>query len=173
MVGTTSGRDRRPELPLLTPREIGERLAADPPGRPIALVFGPERSGLNNDELARCGLLVRIPSAARQPTLNLAQAVLILGYELYLARAAAPPAEEAGAVAPPATAAELEGLFGHLRRALEAFGFARDDTAEGVLRDLRSLAARSGPSSREVAILRGICRRALRALERSGGGSAR
>ena len=65
-----------------------------------------------------------------------------------------------------ATAAEIEGLFAHLREVLDAVGFARDDTTEAVVRDLRRLAGRAALSRREVAILRGICRRTLHAVSR-------
>src|SRR6202049_3007496 len=84
--GTPSPRDRRQAVPLIGPRELPERLAADPPGTPVALVFGPEVGGLTNEDLACANLVVSIPCAPLQPTLNLAQAVLILAYELYQAR---------------------------------------------------------------------------------------
>jgi tRNA/rRNA methyltransferase len=90
VVGTTSTRDRRQAAPLIGPRELPEQLAADPPGTPVALVFGPEVGGLTNEELACANLVVRVPCAPVQPTLNLAQAVLILAYELYQARLEAP-----------------------------------------------------------------------------------
>lgn len=167
VVGTTSGRGRELPAPLLTPRELPRHLAGDPPSTPTALLFGPEASGLTNDELALCGLLVRIPSSARQPTLNLAQAVLIVTYELYAAgqdNLAEHPGGE-----PAATGREIEQLFDQLAPLLHQIGFARDDTFTGVLRDLRQLAARGGPTSREVQILRGICRRSRHALEARDG----
>jgi tRNA (cytidine32/uridine32-2'-O)-methyltransferase len=67
---------------------------------------------------------------------------------------------------PPASTAELDGLFGQFAALLGRIGFARDDSFPGVLRDLRQLAARAGPTSREVRILRGICRRTGHAVER-------
>ncbi len=169
VVGTTSSRDRRWEVPVVVPRELPARLAADPPGTPTALLFGPEVGGLTNDELALASLLVTIPCSPVQPTLNLAQAVLLLAYELFQARAGggeAPPPASVGRPEPPAATAELDGLFGQAAELLQRVGFARDDSFTGVLRDLRRLAARATPTSREVAILRGICRRTGRALER-------
>lgn len=164
VVGTTSARDRRLDVPVLTPRELPDFLAQDPPGTPTALVFGPEVGGLTNEELALAGAVVTVPCAPVQPTLNLAQAVLILAYEVFLAsgQAPAPP----GRLEPPAATAEVEGLFAHLTGVLARIGFDRDDSFAGVLRDLRQLAARAALSGREVRILRGICRRAERALER-------
>jgi len=206
VVGTTSTRDRRQAVALIGPRELPECLASDPPGTPVALVFGPEVGGLTNQELALANLVVTIPCAPRQPTLNLAQAVLILAYELYqpardssgrgrmaiTGHAAAAASKECrdwrqaeprpaggrrsrgqaeargplmpGAADAPATSAEVDGLFDHAAAVLGRIGFERDSTFSGVLRDLRAAAARARLSSRETAILRGICRRALHAL---------
>lgn len=170
VVGTTSSRDRRWEVPVVTPRELPAHLAEDPPGTPTALLFGPEVGGLTNDELALASVLVTIPCSPVQPTLNLAQAVLIVAYELFQARLPAgqalPPPDSVGRPEPPATTGELDGLFAHATEVLQRVGFERDDSFAGVLRDLRRLAARAGPTSREAAILRGICRRTQRALER-------
>ena len=174
LVATSSARGRALDRPPLAPRDLPALLAADPPGTRTALVFGGERSGLSIDELARCDPLVTIPASARQPTLNLSQAVLILAYELWTAGrdAGGPGAMPAPATAagpqvtpPPAAAAgEVEGLFGQLEPLLREIGFARDDTFDSVLRDLRRLAARAALSSHEVTVLRGICRRGRNAL---------
>jgi TrmH family RNA methyltransferase len=158
VVGTTSARGRSEAT--VTPRELAAELAADP-GPATALVFGPEASGLTVPELARCSRVVRVPCAATQPTLNVAQAVLLLAYELHLAR---PAGAQAASAEPRAADGEVEALFGQLRPLLETVGFARDDTFEGVVRDLRRAAARAALTEREVAILRGICRRAAHRL---------
>lgn len=177
VIGTTSTRDRRQAVPLIGPRELPVRLAADPPGTPVALVFGPEVGGLTNEELACANLVVSIPCAPLQPTLNLAQAVLILAYELYQARLGDPRLMLAGvtgvtgvagvATEVPATSADVDGLFDQAAAVLRRIGFDRDSTFPGVLRDLRAAAARAHLSEREAAILRGICRRAGHALARS------
>lgn len=178
VVGTTSTRDRRiaPNVPLLTPRELPAVLDKDPPDLPTALVFGPEPSGLTADELARLSPLVSIPCSPAQPTLNLAQAVLILAYELFLHRLEQGEAEAAterrdpGDVEPdelPATIDRIEGLLGHAREVMGSVGFDRDDTFEATLRDLRRLASRSAITGHEIAILRGVCRRTLHALRRA------
>jgi TrmH family RNA methyltransferase len=162
VVGTTSTRDRRLGIPFLTPRELPAWLAQDSPDTPTALVFGPEVGGLTNEELALAGAVVTIPCSPVQPTLNLAQAVLIVAYELFIARGdtqAGDAWEE-----PPAAAEEIDGLLGHAADVLAEVGFARDDSFPGVLRDLRRLAARAAPASRDVRILRGICRRVQGAL---------
>jgi TrmH family RNA methyltransferase len=162
VIGTTSTRDRRLGIPLLAPRELPGWLAQGGPDVPTALVFGPEVGGLTNEELALASAVVTIPCSPVQPTLNLAQAVLILAYELFQARG-----DEAAPVAPPeppASAAEIDGLLEHAAQVLQKVGFARDDSYQGVLRDLRRLAARAAPDSRDVRILRGICRRIEGAL---------
>jgi len=169
VIGTTSARDRRLGVPLLTARELPGFLAEDPPGTETALVFGPEVGGLTNEELAFASAVVTVPCALAQPTLNLAQAVLVLAYELHLASGAAPALPDFRQ--PPATAAEVEGLFSHLTPVLARAAFDRDTSFTGVLRDLRALAARARLSAREVAILRGICRRIDRALRQASEGS--
>lgn len=170
-VGTTSSRDRALVGPTLTARELPAVLAGDPVGTPTALVFGPERSGLTTDELACLSPLVRIPTRAVQPTLNLSQAVLVVAYEWSLAHpdeggAAAVAAATSPNGGPAATRGEIAGLLRHLDQVADASGFARDDTAHSTLRDLRRFIIRAQPDSREVSILRGLCRRILGALER-------
>ena len=162
VVGTTSTRSRQLGVPIVDPRELAVRCAQDAEPISTALLFGPERSGLNNEELSLCSLLVQIPTAPEQPTLNLSQAVLLVTHALYQSSPEARIASSDGQ--PPASTAEIEGLFDHVRQVLEGVGFARDDTATGVMRDLRQLSARSGLTSREVVILRGICRRTLHRL---------
>jgi tRNA (cytidine32/uridine32-2'-O)-methyltransferase len=162
VVGTTSTRDRRLGIPFLTPRELPAWLAQNSPDTPTALVFGPEVGGLTNEELALAGAVVTIPCSPVQPTLNLAQAVLIVSYELFIARGDTPAGD--AWEEPPAAAEEIDGLLGHAADVLAEVGFARDDSFPGVLRDLRRLAARAAPASRDIRILRGICRRIQGAL---------
>jgi TrmH family RNA methyltransferase len=166
VIGTTSARDRRLGVPLLAPRELPAFLAQDLPGTPTALVFGPEVGGLTNDELAFASAVVTVPCAPVQPTLNLAQAVLILAYELYVGGGQPGAAAADASVEPAASSEALDGMLAHAAEALAAVGFARDDSWAGVLRDLRALAARAVPTEREVRVLRGICRRVLGAVKK-------
>lgn len=173
VVGTTSARDRTLSVPVVTPRRLAETLRDEPP-LPTALVFGSEVGGLTNDELALCDVHVTIPADPVQPTLNLAQAVLVVAYELYQSpwwplsgdREGGEPLADPR-VEPPAAVEVVEGLFGHLQTVFEEVGFARDTTIDGVLRDLRQLAARARPTEREVTVLRGVLRRIGNALERA------
>ena len=164
VVGTTSARARDLPLAPIPPSELPTTLRTESAGTSTALVFGPEVSGLDNDQLARCGLLVSVPCAPVQPTLNLAQAVLIVAYELHKARLQDNRATGRGPIA--ASTGEIDGLFEQIVPLLTEIGFQRDDTFDSVVRDLRRLAARAGATNREIKILRGICRRAHNALER-------
>lgn len=170
IVGTTSARDRSLGIPLVEPREAAARLAQDPPGTPTALVFGPEASGLTNDELRHCDLLVSIPASPVQPTFNLAQAVLIVCYERFLAleeRRRAPVGDPRLDQAAPL--AQIEAAFEQWTQLLAAGGFARDSSFDGAAGDLRAFLGRARPTPREIVLLRGIARRLggrLRALER-------
>ncbi|MGH9380064.1 MAG: RNA methyltransferase [Thermoanaerobaculia bacterium] len=172
VVGTTSQRDRALVRPPLAVQELPGELASDPAGTPTALIFGPEASGLTADELALCSPLVTIPCAPALPTLNLAQAVLLVAYEIRRARLlGAEPAierhgEDVDEEHQPAPQGEIEGLFRQVEPLLAVIGFDRDSTFHGVLRDLRALAGRGRPTVREIRILRGIARRAAHALDR-------
>ncbi|MDH3404310.1 MAG: TrmJ/YjtD family RNA methyltransferase [Acidobacteriota bacterium] len=164
VVGTTSARGRGLERVPIAARELPAALAADPPGTRTALVFGPEASGLTTEQLARCAPWVHVPCSRELPTLNLAQAVLVVAYELFVAR---PREPRVRAVADPLAAqASIDGLFAHLPPVLRRVGFARDGSFETVMRDLRRLASRARLTEREVAIFRGICRRSEALLDR-------
>lgn len=160
-IGTTSGRHRQLEQTVVSARELGPLLDSNARSS-TALVFGPEASGLTRDELALLDPLVTVRCAARQPTLNLAQAVLLVSYELQLAD---PERADAGPNPPKlASIGEIDQLLEHVETLLQRVGFDRDDTYPGVIRDLRQMAARTRPSEREIHIFHGICRRTLHAL---------
>ena len=139
---------------LITPRALGGQAATRAAGGRMALVFGPEASGLTNDELALCHAHVHIPADPAHPSLNLAQAVLVVAYEVRLALAgpARPPAVA------PATAGELEAMLAELRQGLLAIGYLSRENPDAVLAELRRLSARAVPTSREVTLLRGLAR---------------
>jgi TrmH family RNA methyltransferase len=154
VVGTT-GRD----TPVAwTPRRLGEEGARLAGGGRLSLVFGPEASGLTGSELDLCPVLVHVPTDPAQPSLNLAQAVLLLCYELRLASLAS-----AGAVAEtpgeaPAAAGEVEQAVADLRAALVEIGYLDAANPDRILAELRRLIARARPMPREVGLLRGLAR---------------
>ena len=169
-----SARRRGVSLPELDPRaavaEIAPLLQA---GREVALLFGNERSGLDNDELSVCHAMVRIPSVEDFSSLNLAQAVQLMAWELRMATLA-------GADATPdlpqasATADQMERFFEHLFATLHEIDFHKGRSAVTIEQRLRRLFHRAMPDARELRILHGVLADAERMarLAREGGGNA-
>jgi tRNA/rRNA methyltransferase len=140
-----------------TPRRLAAEAARRVGEGRLSLVFGPEASGLPSRELDLCHVLVRAPTDAAQPSLNLAQAVLLLAYELRLA--ALGVGEDSSSIAPEAvTAGELEQALEDLRGALLEVGYLDPLNPDHILTELRRLLARARPTSREVTLLRGLAR---------------
>jgi len=154
LVAGTSARRRGIGPPELTPRDCAARLAAGAAQQDVALVFGRERTGLTNEELGRCHILVNIPANPEYASLNLASAVQVLAYELMLARAAAPAAVEAGTRL--ATADEMERFYEHLESAALETGFLDPANPKHLMRRLRRLFNRAQPDENEINILRGL-----------------
>jgi TrmH family RNA methyltransferase len=149
-----------------TPRELVERAPALAGSGRTALVFGPEATGLHRDELDLCPWRVHIPADPEHPSLNLAQAVLLLAYEIRLsAMSPAPPAIEA-----PATSGEMEQALGALGEALLAIGYLNPANPDAILAELRRLLARARPTEREVVLLRGLARQVQWAGRNLAGG---
>ena len=122
---------------------------------PVAVVFGPEDHGLTNDDLRHCQRLIAIDTDLAYPSLNLAQAVLLVCYALRrtaVARKGAPRATT------PAPAAAVQRMFDHLQRALLRIGFLHPQNPEHLMFALRRLFGRSGLEDHEVRILLGIAR---------------
>lgn len=123
----------------------------------VAFVFGRERTGLTNAELERCHYMLHVPTAAEYGSLNLAQAVQIVAYELLMAHGAS--ASRARADPPPAHEDMLR-FYEHLERTLTDIGFLDPDNPRQLMRRLRRYFNRSEPSAVELNILRGILRAA-------------
>jgi tRNA (cytidine32/uridine32-2'-O)-methyltransferase len=155
VLGCTA-RNRRVQLEQLLPREAAARALGIASADPVAIVFGRERTGLDNNELQLCHAAVHIPSDPDFSSLNLAAAVQVLAYELRLAVLAAQA--DAGTPAPNALAphAELEGLFAQLGETLEAIDFHKGRAPASAMRKLRRLYLKAGLDSAEVRLLRGI-----------------
>jgi tRNA/rRNA methyltransferase len=150
VVGMTSrvGKERSP---LLTPRELLEELIPISEKNSIGLVFGSEKEGLTNEELSLCHFYVRIPSADSFPSLNLAQAVMVLCYELF--QSATTIQKETG---PLASSDHLERMFEQMERTLVAIEFLDTKQPERIMRVLRKIFGRSQMDEREVQIFQGI-----------------
>ncbi len=151
-----SARRRGIAAPELDPRQCAVQVAGHSVQTEVALVFGRESSGLNNDEMDRCHFLVRIPAEPEFGSLNLAVAVAIIAYELRLATLAGIDASAAAARRPPATAEEMAHLYAHLQQVLLATGFLNPANPRQLMRRLRRLFNRAQPDQNEVNILRGI-----------------
>ena len=145
---------------LLSPAEVARGAAERSPGL-TAIVFGEERSGLDNDAIDRCHDLSVIPTDAAQPSLNLAQAVVVYAYALRRAALAGAEPRAPGAVA--ATDAELERVEEALRSALRVGGFLAGPERHAV-RDLAATLRRARLSRREARLWLAALRRVGRAL---------
>ena len=164
VVGTTRrvGRHRRPHwrLDALAPRLA--RLAGE---GELAVVFGREDSGLTDGELDRCTHLVYLPSADQYPSINLAQAVILIAYELRMAALGTVERESSGT---PATHGEREAMYDHLEQALETIGFLSRDTHEVMMRRFRRILGRAELSGEEVKMIRGVARQTLWVAREAG-----
>ena len=163
-VAGASARARTISWPTVTPRECAERMISEASEGKVAAVFGPEKSGLHNDDLDLCDALLSIPANPEFSSLNLAMAVQVLTYELRVA-SGVDDAPEFATEAPPATAGEMQHFYDHLERVLEEIGFLDPDNPRHLMRRMRRLFVRIRPDKNEVNILRGF----LTAVERDRG----
>ncbi len=140
------------------PREMARDMVAavaGPDAPPAALLFGPEDHGLSNADLRHCQRLVTIPSQPEQPSLNLAQAVMVCLYEIYVAATLGAPREERLKRAP---AEAVEALFDRMKDTLLKVGFLDPQNPEHILLALRRVLGRAGLEERDVKILSGLFR---------------
>ena len=159
-IAGTSARKGRNRGPFITPREISPEIIGHARSIPVAILFGPEDRGLTNEELAPCQALISMPTHPQLPSLNLAQAVMILCYELHLA-ALAHQAGEASTPGPFPKMAEfqkVERMYAHLEDLLLRIGFLDPQNPKRIMHTMRRVFGRAGLSDREVAVLRGIFR---------------
>jgi tRNA/rRNA methyltransferase/tRNA (cytidine32/uridine32-2'-O)-methyltransferase len=165
LIGATRRRGRHRKQASLDPRHLAAWLR-DKPG-PAALVFGNERTGLEEDELDLCHIASHIPVSGAFPSLNLSHAVQIYAYELFLALETGDAGGKTGADAVkgawvPLTHGEAAGLAGTITNALERLGFYRHPGREIQERFLRDLMCRAGLTVREGKYLADIFAKAGR-----------
>ncbi len=163
LVCGTTARLRSVEWPQVDARECGELLYAESQQHEVALVFGRERTGLHNDELELCQTLVNIPTGKAYSSLNLAQAVQVLSYEILMASGlgGAEPKQAKGKIVQdkkdkPANVEQLEGMYAHFLDALTQMNFFGKRNPEHIMRKIRCLFGKARPTLREVQIMRGI-----------------
>ncbi|MBI1942810.1 MAG: RNA methyltransferase [Betaproteobacteria bacterium] len=122
-------------------------------GGKVAFVFGTERAGLENDEVFACQYLVHIPANPTSSSLNLAQAVQVVAYELFMAAGSVPARQRKGRAA---TVEDLDGLYAHLEQAAVGSGFLDPQSGSRLRERWRRLFSRLELEREEVNILRGL-----------------
>ena len=154
-----SARSRTISWPEISPRDCAEQVVINEPDKKVAIVFGRENSGLKNHELDLCHYLLRIPCNSAYSSLNIAAAVQVVCYELFVA-ASAPKAVAIGDKdkIPKATALQMESFYTHLYQALTDIGFMHPDKSNAIMRRLRRIYNRVQLDTKELDILRGILR---------------
>lgn len=158
----TSARCRTISWPEVSPRECAEKIRVEGQNRKVAIVFGRENSGLKNHELDLCQFLLRIPCNNHYSSLNIAAAVQVICYELFVAANILQPNKIGDkGDSPPATAEQMELFYGHLHEALLDIGFIlHPDKSKSIMRRLRRIYNRIQLDNKEVDMLRGILRMA-------------
>jgi len=150
-----SARLRTITVPIVDPRQAAAEIWRRVPENRVAVLMGPEQSGLTNDDLARCQQLVHIPSAPEFSSLNLAMAVQVVCYELRMAMPNRPLPEGPVSDSRLATSAELEGLHEHLERLLTESEFLHPAHQKQVKLKLRRIFLKAALEYNELNILRG------------------
>jgi tRNA (cytidine32/uridine32-2'-O)-methyltransferase len=164
-----SARARDIALPILDPPTVAQKLLHQA-SRPVALVFGAERTGLSNEDLSRCHVAVYIPTEPDYGSLNLSQAVQVLAYALRMAALHAH--QHVGEHQPEreslATVDQLERMFEHFEVALGDIDFLKGRPSSQLMQRIRRMLHRAELDEREVFILRGILAEAQRMAKLAG-----
>ena len=145
VVGTTHRKRNHLDV-LHGPKEISRRLLASPEGAEGALVFGREENGLSNNELQLCHIVANIQTANTYPSLNLSQASLLFGYELFQAAMNPPQHPDLDL----ATFQEIEAMYDHLTSTMDRIGFVASLRPENFLRSVRRLFGRIALEKRDI-----------------------
>jgi len=152
-VGTT-GKSGGYRAPACSPRTLVPRILDHAARQRVGILFGPEDTGLIDDELQFCQMLIRIPTRRKAHSINLAQAVMIVCYELYLGNLGHDPAP----VARLASVEQMEAMYAQLEQALLDIGFLQPQNARHMMFALRRMLGRTGLEASDIGILRGMAR---------------
>ncbi len=160
----TSRRVGKNRQDFITLPEIGTKLTSK---LKMGVLFGAEERGLTNKELALCHLVTMIPSDPDFGSLNLAQSVAVVTYQMRLHFLSVEKAENNFTDPLPSLASfeSIEGMYGHLEKVLTDINFLVENNTFHMMRSLRGLFGRTGLTDREVRILRGICRQMAYSLK--------
>lgn len=172
----TTARWRSEQFVWRHPRDAApELLAMDATReRPIALVFGREDKGLLTEEVDRCDRVITIPTNPKHSSLNLAQAVLLVVYELWMTEQGMQhplPTPRKIKQAPPATTAELNAMFGDIEIALERIEFFKKRNPAVIMRTVRAAARRSALNQREAKLFRAMAIEVRKVIDKLRGSS--
>ncbi len=163
----TSARQGKKRSTCKAPRQLMSEVLPRLAENRVALLFGPEDSGLATEELRYCNQVTTIPTADFS-SLNLAQAVAILCHELHYGLLELLAGGELNPAPRQAEKGELEAMFAHVEEALLAVGFLKNED-DYWMRSIRHFLSRIGLRAKEIKIIRGFCRQLLwREGERSG-----
>ena len=156
----TTARPRELTKRVLTPEEAAEEIAAKiVAGEQTGVLFGRERTGLENDDIAAANAVIAVPANPAFSSLNLAQCVLLLGYELRKRLIGADVQEDAMGSTDAATREAVDGLYGHLEQELDAAGYFFPETKSAAMREsLRNLLSRTPLTDPDVRMMRGVIR---------------
>ncbi|HEY7687015.1 MAG TPA: RNA methyltransferase [Gemmatimonadales bacterium] len=166
VVGFTA-RGRTAKRNLQRPREAAGEIVAAASAGCVALLFGREDKGLSNESLDRCHRIVTIPSTPSYASLNLGHAVVLMLYELALARGdETRPFKPPRRVVEPATVEEIERLFADTERALESIEFFKIRDREHIMRTVREITHRVPLDQREAKLLRAMAIEVVKYRER-------
>jgi tRNA/rRNA methyltransferase len=157
-VYATTARDRDLIKPVFVPETaIAEARGLEASGARVGVLFGGERSGLNNDDVSLANAILTVPVNPSFASINLAQAVLLVGYEYFRQTANAEPVIPATAQEDLAPAAEVIGFYEHLERELDTHGFLYPpEKRPAMVRNIRAMFQRADLTLQEVRTLRGI-----------------
>ena len=167
-VFATTARSRDLTKPVMTPERAMEHARAlSAAGQKVAVLFGPERAGLENEDVSRANAIISVPVNPDFPSLNLGQAVLLCAYEWRRQGEAVPPEVLALAGTELAPAIEIEKLGDHYEQRLKEAGFFFPETkAEGMKLNLRNLWSRMPLTRADVQTLHGLLRKIVRHRDR-------
>ena len=158
LVYATTARPRDLPKPVVTAVEAGRKLRdgmAD--GLAVGVLFGPERTGLSNDDLIHADAVLTVPLNPGYSSLNLAQAVLLIAYEWFQAGGPERPASSTAAARRPATKGELVGLLDHIAGELDQTGFFRTpERRQSMLKTMKVVIQRAGLREPDIHLLRGM-----------------
>jgi TrmH family RNA methyltransferase len=155
LVAGTTARVRRDHAPPITPREVAPRFSSV---QSSAVVFGREEHGLFNDELDLCHVHIRIPTDAVYVSMNLAQAVQVVVYELMMSRTNPEPIGQLG---PQADRRTMEGLYAHLLAFMLEVSYTDENRQDHAMRRFRQIFDRAELTKQDVSLVRGLLSQGL------------